>query len=411
MHPFFANLNRKQYDKVVIVPKFRLRLIVIGVGLSLATGRWGAWIGLPNDGIFLIDLIVLLGILLVIIFDGARFDYITLILGIFLIFQLLRNPQFNFLLRVRDLLTFIYLELFLLIRNQISAISINYIYKVFRIATLFSLFWNLGVGLTLIPVLPSNRFSGVEIFSQRPDQSGFVACIGIVVWSLTLTKSKIERIMNIWILPMNLLSLLLQPGRAGLLALLIALPLLASRIKKGPKFSRKGLVSFIFAILLVLPFVGIVQTFLPEQSSIKKFGFLDETGVALFTGDSTAYGRKMGQTYVLNWTKEKHKLLVGAGPGYEILMESGAVRWLSGNADVRYPHNWWVSLVSRFGLIGLACWFICAIATLKGVRSEDAGYQFLTIIVSILVASTFGVIMESPFGIIPFAFVTARLVN
>ena len=384
---------------------------MIGLGLSLATGRWGAWVGIPSQGIFLIDLIVLLGILLVILRDGVKLDYLTLILGIYLIFQLLRNSELALLVRVRDLIPFIYLELFLLIRDQISKISIDYIYKMLRVATFFSLVWNLGVGLKIIPVIPSGGFTGVDIFSQRPDQAGFVACIGIIVWSLSLNENKFERIMNFWILPLNFLSLLLQPGRAGLLALLVSIPFLASRVKNGPKISRRGLAALFTATLMVIPFAGIVQAFLPEQSAIKKFGILDQNGTALSTGDSTAFGRKMGQSTLLVWLKEEGKILNGAGPGYEILMESGAVRWLSGNADVRYPHNWWVSLFSRYGIIGSACWLICALAALKGVRRGNEGFQFLTFIMSILVASSFGVVMESPFGVLPFAFFMARLVK
>jgi hypothetical protein len=411
MNPSIAITEDEQYDVVVILPNFRVRLIGIGLGLSLATGRWGAWIGLPGEGIFLIDVIVLSGIFLVIICDGIKLDYLTLILGTFLILQLLRNSDYAMITRVRDLLPFIYLQMFLLIRNQLFEIPIIYIYKLLRVASLFSLIWNLGVGLNVIPVLPSNSFFGVPIFSQRPDQAGFVACIGIIVWSLSLTETKFERVMNFWILPLNLLSLLLQPGRAGLLALLVALPLIAARAKKGPKVSRRGLAAFIVATVMVVPFAGVVQSFLPEKSAIKKFGILDQSGAALSSGDSTAYGRKMGQTTLLKWTMQEGKLLNGAGPGYEMLAESGAVRWLSGNADVRYPHNWWVSLISRFGIVGFACWLMCGLASLKGVRRENVGFQFLTFLISILAASTFGVVMESPFGIIPFAFFTARLVK
>ena len=395
----------------MILPRFRVRLIVIGLGLSLATGRWGAWVGIPSKGIFLIDLIVLLGILLVILRDGIKMDYLTLILGTYIISQLLRNSEFALLVRIRDLIPLIYLQLFLLIRDQISKIPINYIYKMLRVATFFSLMWNLGVGLNVIPVLPSSGFAGVDIFSQRPDQAGFVACIGIIVWSLSLTENKFERIMNFWILPLNLLSLLLQPGRAGLLALLVSLPFLASRVKNGPKISRRGLAALFTATLMVIPFAGIVQAFLPEQSAIKKFGILDQSGAALSSGVSTAFGRKMGQSTLLDWVKKEEKILNGAGPGYEILIESGALRWLSGNTDVRYPHNWWVSLYSRYGIVGFACWLMCGLAALKGVWRENAGFQFLTFLISILVASSFGVVMESPFGIIPFAFFIARLVK
>jgi len=119
----------------VILPRFRVRLIVIGLGLSLATGRWGAWVGIPSKGIFLIDLIVLLGILLVILRDGIKMDYLTLILGTYIISQLLRNSEFALLVRIRDLIPLIYLQLFLLIRDQISKIPINYIYKMLRVAT------------------------------------------------------------------------------------------------------------------------------------------------------------------------------------------------------------------------------------------------------------------------------------
>lgn len=396
---------------MVILPPIRLRLLVIGVGLSLATGRWGAWVGLPNIGIFVIDLLIFFSFFLIMVRDGIKLDFLSAILGLFLVSQLVRNGEYPLIIRLRDLLPFIYLEVFLLIREHVLGIQITYLYKILRISTLFSLVWNLGVGLRLIPVIPSNSYAGVDIFSQRPDQSGFVACIGVVVWSLSITNSKFERSMNFWILPLNLLSLLLQPGRAGLLALLVSLPLLAIRLKNSPKLSRKGLALFIFTSLLIIPFTAGLQTVLPENSAIKKFGILDQSGVAQLTGDSTAYGRKMGQKTLLEWTIQERKMIQGAGPGFENLNESGAIRWLSGNADVRYPHNWWVSLFSRYGLIGLSLWIMCGIASVLGLRREPAGIQFFTFVVSILVASTFGVIMESPFGVIPFAFFTARLVK
>jgi len=399
------------YDDSVILPTFRLRLLMIGVGLSLATGRWGAWVGLPSIGIFVIDLLILFSFFLIVVRDGIKLDFLSVALGIFLISQLVRNHEYPLIIRLRDLLPFIYLEMFLLIREHVSRIQIAYIYKILRVSTLFSLVWNLAVGVGLLAAIPSNSIAGVDIFSQRPDQSGFVACIGVIVWSLSLTNSPFERLMNFWILPLNLLSLLLQPGRAGLLALLVSLPLLAIRLKNSPKLSKKGLVLFIFTSILVIPFAAGLQAVLPGDSAIKKFGILDQNGAAQLLGNSTAYGRKMGQTTLIRWTIQEGKIIQGAGPGFEMLSQSGAIRWLSGNANVRYPHNWWVSLFSRYGIIGLALWIVCVIASVIGLRREPAGSQFLTFVVSIMAASTFGVIMEAPFGVIPFAFFTARLVK
>lgn len=396
---------------MVSKPKFAMRLIAIGLGLSLATGRWGAWIGLPSQGIFVIDLLLILGIFLIVLHDGIEFGFLTFSLGLFILFQLCRNSNYALLTRIRDLLPFIYLELFLLIRRTISEVNLADLYKVLRVSSFFSLVWNLGVGLNVLHVLPSNSFAGVQIFSQRPDQAGFVACIGIIVWSKSLTKSKFERFMNFWILPLNLLSLMLQPGRAGLLALLVALPVLAIRINGVKKFRQKSLVSLLFAIIIAIPFSGVIQSFLPEKSAIKKLGILDQSGIARSSGDSTAFGRKMAQSTVLHWTQHENRLILGAGPGYEILLESGAVKWLSGNADVRYPHNWWVSLISRYGILGVTLWLICGLATIKGAFRDEAGIEFVTFLVSILIASTFGVVMESPFGIIPFAFFTSRLLK
>jgi len=161
----------------------------------------------------------------------------------------------------------------------------------------------------------------------------------------------------------------------------------------------------------VIPFAAGLQAVLPGDSAIKKFGILDQNGAAQLLGNSTAYGRKMGQTTLIRWTIQEGKIIQGAGPGFEMLSQSGAIRWLSGNANVRYPHNWWVSLFSRYGIIGLALWIVCVIASVIGLRREPAGSQFLTFVVSIMAASTFGVIMEAPFGVIPFAFFTARLVK
>ena len=384
------------------------RFVLLGLILSLSTGRWGAWIGFPSAGIFVLDIILLIALSLALLEHEISIPNITFYITLlFLVFQLFRNPNSAFLIRVRDLLPFIYFMIFYMLKSSIKNIPIISMMRGLRFASFFSLVWNTLVSIQLVKPFMIRPFTGIEIFSQRPDHAGVVAGIGCLVWGSARAfdaqaKLKIMRILFPYLF---VFQSLLTTGRAGLIATILCFSYVVFVEKESRILNRKRLF-FLALFLLGILFAPIAPQLIPENSSIARLGVFSPDGKAAQTGQGTALARRNASKLILDWTVENRLQFYGAGPGYEILKDSGAVRWLSGSLDVRYPHNWWVSLYSRYGLVGIVIWTSNIIwywrktSAIKPIKS-------LVIAATLFVAS-FGVIIESPFGLWPLYFFLFR---
>lgn len=383
------------------------KLILIDLVLSLSTGRWGAWIGLPNLGIFLIDVILLIAFICAWLEGQLDLFPKVAIVIVFILLQFSRNPTTDFVLRIRDLLPFIYLAIFGMLRKSIKDIPRSSLMHCLRIATAISFIWNVSVSIGLLKPFMLNPISGIEIFSQRPDHAGVVAGIGCLVWGSSWGYPKgIKFSFPMVVFPyLFLVQTLLTTGRAGLLAVLLCFFFII--FFEGSALISKRKRAFFFTIVaLTIAITPAIIQILPENSAIARFGVVAKNEVAARGGSGTASARKFAAGLVLAWTRENKHVLVGAGPGYEILIESGAVKWLSGSLDVRYPHNWWISIYSRFGLVGSVLW-IWILLNFWSQGSSLRHYK-TPIILAILVVASLGVIIESPFGLWPLYFFIFR---
>ena len=384
-------------------------LLLFTISLSIAGGRWGSWMGIPSRNVFIIDLLL---VLCVFWSFKNRFISIDLLvaffLGIYIVSQIIIYGEYSKSVVLRDLAPFIYLFIFVCLRSSALIIPHKLLFKYLRIATLFSLTWNLGRSLGVVGEFNISGLTGVPVFSERSDQFGFVACIGIIVW----TEKKFSYLFrptarNIIVL-LFLLTVSLLPGRAGGIASLLSLIyLLVSRDlnKQGNRIlARRAIYGLITVVLLG----GIISNIFPDSSSLKRSGVIQGTESSRISGQGTINARIEAQKLVLKWTFENELEVFGAGPGREIVLESGAYKWLSGSVDVRQPHNWWVSLFSRFGFFGFFYWTFMVIYYLKPLKRANLMQPRIFILGAILITSTFGVILESPFGLIPFYFFLMR---
>jgi hypothetical protein len=205
-----------------------------------------------------------------------------------------------------------------------------------------------------------------------------------------------------------LLTVALLPGRAGGIASLLSLVylLVSSDLNKQRNriLSRRVIYGLITAVLLG----GIISSFIPDNSSLKRSGIIPGEDSSRNYAQGTVNARIEAQKLVLDWTFENKLEVFGAGPGREIVLESGAYKWLSGSVDVRQPHNWWVSLFSRFGFFGFFYWTFLVFYYLGPIKRSNLMQPRIFILGAILTTSTFGVILESPFGLIPFYFFLMR---
>lgn len=372
---------------------------------SLATSRWGSWLGIPGTSFFFID-ICLVGLFLFSL--STRFPprdlLIFLILTSYVFFEVIRSSEYGIFVRLRDLAPFLYLMIFVKLRIHIQSLGTLIVMKYLRIGSLTSLTWSLASSIGVIGEFSIGRFTGVPIFSLRADQFGFVAAIGIIAWAQLNANGIWKRFLKILVITLFLLEVSLLPGRAGAIASIVGVFYLILSTSTKSRQNRHIGIFLLVAITSLFAASTVLQTFLPDDSSIKRSGLVSGSETAEASGTGTASARLIAQKRLIDWIDQNDLEIFGAGPGREMLIESGAYRWLSGSVDVRQPHNWWVSVYARFGLLGTLLWFFLTIILWKPFKGKIFSVKKNYFLLSILVSSSFSVILEAPFGLIPFYF-------
>ena len=384
-------------------------LVVFALFLSIAGGRWGAWIGFPSQGLFIIDLLFLFALFRSNIFKIVPKDLLVIFyLAIFILVELIISNEFSLLTRIRDLAPFIYFILFIGLHRTILAIPRQTLFVALRAATLFSLVWNLGMSFEILEEFTIASLTGIPIFSQRSDQFGFVAAIGIIVWCGKEFNHLFTPVLRNMIVFLFFLQVALLTGRAGGLAVISSVIYLLISPAKNFQGNRVLGRRIVYGLLITVILGSTISVFLPEQSALKRSGLIPGSDISRSSGQGTVKARISAQELVIEWTFENKFEVFGAGPGREIVLESGAYKWLSGSVDVRQPHNWWVSLFSRFGFFGFFYWTFLVFYYLGPIKRSNFMQPRIFILGAILTTSTFGVILESPFGLIPFYFFLMR---
>ena len=265
--------------------------------LSILGGRWISYFGLPSKNIFLIDVLFLSGALICRFSCRIISKKIFLLEFLFLIFiisQLFRNSELSLVVKLRDLLPFIYLGLSPGIIIALSRFRLKKIIRVLRVATSLHFLWAIPGALNLIPTITVPGF-GVPIFSNRQDLSGFTMSFGIILWNkwpnLNLKSN------NIMILIMFTGTLFLG-SRAGLLATIFAtICVIFSQLHTNDnKESKKKInIFFILFILTSLLIFIVYSKNLPQESSIRRLGITSANSSVSEQAHATANGRAIAQ--------------------------------------------------------------------------------------------------------------------
>jgi hypothetical protein len=405
------------------VNKFSLA-ISCAVALSLFGGRWISYIGISTYNIYFLDFLYFLGVLSITVQSfliGKRIPFkhrLTLLIHFFFIVsQLFINQDSLLSFRIRDLIPFIYLLSTPIIVNSFGVTDWRIALILCRRATLLCAVWSDAVMLGFLTPIPLNSaISSVELFSPRWDATGMSLCIGIILWG---KQSNFELKSHTLIRVFLFASVLIQYSRASLIALAIAVCFISLGNRNWKALvakSRKDSADKFFSVVILVTIISIITLplyvdKLPERSSFHRFGLSNSQSISgLFRANinaGTTQGRIKGQSALINWIDENRMSMFGSGAGSNMILDSGAYRYLSGEVDVRAPHSWNVSCYGRFGIFGLFLWHYIVL-TFAGRPLSIFSAPF-NIIVIIYTVSCFGVIMESPFGAMPFAFFLAYL--
>ena len=205
----------------------------------------------------------------------------------------------------------------------------------------------------------------------------------------------------------------LQLGnRAGLLALLFAVAVaVATQSRRLMSVKRSHLLVGL-AVLIAAATVVVPQTALYERlNGDAQFSTNDANG--------TLQARRAAWEAVIRYEDNTPaRLVAGVGFGPDFLLHSGARTYFGGAyQDVRAAHSSLINTYARVGLVGLLLflgvllqWARGAWRVVAGLARHDPGGSgvdelgLAAVLVSgtLLVSSLVGVILESPFGAIPF---------
>lgn len=320
---------------------------------------------------------------------------------------------------IRDAVPFVYVGLGILSASAVARSSERTRELTMRVlwgALLFHLAWTTAV-ITLKVLNPSlmPRFPGaaVSIGTIRPD----IDCAVLGITAALLIRKIMRREHQYVAAGLLVLSMLAIAGtstRGGYMAVGLAIALAFVLIyfaAAARSFKRPAVV---FCVIVAL--LG-AATYLPgTEAGQRLIATIDPDAAtnqqAAAQAQGTARARDMSWDMVINWTNETPvRQAVGSGPGPDFITESGARNVLQGTqyTGVRSPHNWFVGLYARIGLVGLGLAVLVLLAAARSIfvhrsriGSDELLFTSAITVAAILPIATVGVVLESPFGAVPF---------
>lgn len=392
--------------------------ISIAVALSLFGGRWISYIGIASINLYLLDFLYFIGIFGIFVrnltsnVNRLHLKFLSFLFILFFGFQLLSNSSYLWQNKIRDLVPFIYLMSTPIVQGYFREADWRFAFRACRTSVLLCAIWSDAVMLEILhPITINPVLSNVPIFSPRWDASGMSLCIGVFLWR---SHPGLRLKGNLLIRTFLVLSILLLYSRASLVALfllfiIIGIQSIFERTVSKSQVSRKKYLQIAYLFAITFLFLQYFLGSLPENSSFNRIGISSVQSVESILDHNktsgTARGRLLAQRALINWVDTNDLQLVGSGAGSDMMIQSGGFMYLSGERDVRAPHSWPVSCYARFGILGFLFWHISVFTLLQ--RPLSIFNYSITITLIIYIVSLFGVILESPFGAMPFSFFLA----
>jgi hypothetical protein len=394
------------------------------VGLLMAGTRWASYIG--RNPVFLTDLLLFGGILQFAASSlhrparmaiDTRVRQVPAILLAFLLWGMVRfiiSPSIS-LVALRDAAPYGYVTAGVLSASALRRSSLDQRARTARIleyALYFHAAWVIIVILidpTLylhMPHLPGRQENFLE---PRPDVDE--ALVGVAAALLVVRAlNRRQPTLTLVFFVVCWLAIIEGPSRAGQLGAGLAtlLALWVGLLGRGVRLRSK------YVVAVLAPLVAVVLLFaVPHTHAYSRmlgtFGL--SSGDAGAAGTTSARRHSWDRLYA--WDSESSsRRFVGVGFGPDFMRESGALVLLTGTDEgdqPRSPHNYWLGTLSRLGLIGVLIfgWLVLMVASaVTRCRRRIATDPLLALAAftptALLLPASLGVVLESPFGAIPF---------
>ena len=293
----------------------------------------------------------------------------------------------------------------------------RYTVTVLRAALAFHAAWFFVVatfGRSLPFALPATQ--GGHLFEIRSDIDTAVTGVFVALLVVQLIKGRIvHRRLTVIAIGLSVVAILYTGSRAGLIGAVVVnvFALVAVLFDQHGRAKRQlGL----FALIPILVLVGgasLSQTRIGDRL-LGTFG-ITGTSEAALGAEATTHARDNAWHALYQWiTQDTRTTAIGVGFGPNFMTESDAALQLVGTDDPdgttpRSPHNYWLGTFAREGLVGLALFVWLSLLVLTRawriathVAGDDLLFLAAAIPLCLFVPLSLGVIMESPFGAVPF---------
>jgi O-antigen ligase len=401
----------------------------LAVAWLLFGSRWGSYVGAAP--IFLTDVLIAAAVAHAAVssqennrgvFEGTRRPHALLFaLLVWTLLRVLLSPDFT-LDMLRDAVPYLYSFLAILAGWSLKRSTASG-----RARTARLLLWALGlhalwVGVVrvLAPTLPDRLpvvapSQGLSLFETRTDFEPALVAV-FAGWLAILVVQRRAQFPLLCLLGFVgcWVTILAMGSRAALLGSVLVMVLAGAAILASPGQSRNRKLEFTLVIGVVFAIaVAVVPTTTPGQRLLGGLGInLDEE--ATHSAQGTADARVRAQRILLGYCADNTQCAtVGIGYGPNYMAETGALYALTRlpeqEAAPRAPHNYWLNTLIRGGLVGLVLVGSLVGVLLARVRSlrrslaaDPLLYLAAAVPVGLLIPATLGVILESPFGAVPF---------
>jgi hypothetical protein len=396
------------------------------VALLVAGTRWASYIG--KTPIYLTDILIFLalcgwGIASLKQGPRARSGWAdssrpSIVFGIFLVFVVVRAiasvPSVSLQYLIRDAAPFLYGVL-----AFISASSVARSTPETRARTVKIFWWALGFHLAWSVLSVATMTTGVSVpfadqplFAIRPDIDAAILSVGAGMYLIQTFKSR-RKFLSLVAFLVSVVCVLSVYARAGLISLIVCLICaFVFQYSNSPKRSARKLFSqFVLPAVIVLALLVVPETTV-GQRLIATLNPGATANAAQINAEGTEHARSLVWAGVIEWTTQDWgREIVGSGFGNDFLSESGTLQYLEGTTydNVRSPHDWFVGIFARMGLIGVCLAFavclqlaVLIIRNRKRIGSDPLLAISALLLAAILPVACVGVVLEAPFGAVPF---------
>lgn len=397
------------------------------VVLALATGKWGAYLGVPP--VFPTDVLLVLAVLHVLVrfasagpvppSGAAGRGWPGLVAALFLGYAVLRFAAGadHSLTALRDFAPYGYcLVAFLSARSYhlCSPATRRRTVRLLHAALLFHLAWVIVVRLLpgVADGMPTvNAEQGLRLFALRGSTDSTIAGITGVLYLLRFLRGGGLRSLTVVVL--SFAVVLTIPARAALLGVAASLALmlwLSCYPAPGRPVDRQRrlLAAGVVPALVMLVAVLVPQT-APGAKLLVGFGVEAAQNQTDLSAIGTKEGRSEAWRRVETYVAETHAIVLGVGFGPDFLFASGGRGPLGNGENLRSPHNYVVGSYARLGGVGVA--LLLSLLVMVGrevvrMRRMAAADDLLAFAIAFasgfFVSAVFGVELEAPFGAVPF---------